>query len=305
MKIPLRIPFLILAASFGFLFWASPGRNRPLQRENPVPGGVCVAWAASLKAAAGDPGPLLVRARTLSERLRTGTSEDAWLGVKRELNIAAATLARLPQAGSLPWREWILENRYKNPELSLALLKQARGVLGREGLMALALELDQRLTPRPLRLEALSLLWALDPMTGRNRTSRLFREDIRANDTLRAEVVDRILRPRRGPLVDEVLLQDVVQQNSMEDRARRLAIESLSEHGATNAAADLEVIFRSDARSLILRTTALMAVLHLDPARGRLLLDLQPNPADQPVLFGVLQRLRKEYGLPPFPSRGS
>ncbi|MFQ5748954.1 MAG: hypothetical protein ACE5H3_05785 [Planctomycetota bacterium] len=302
---PLRIPFLILAASFGFLFWASPGPNPPLVQENPVPAGVSLAWKARLKAAAGDPGPLLVRARTLAERLRTGTSEDAWAGVNRELNIAAATLARLPRARALPWRDWILENRHRYPELSLALLKQASGILGREDLMALALELDQRITPRPLRLEALSLLWTLDPMTGRNRTSRLFREDARANDTLRAEVVGRILRPRRGPLVDEVLLQDVVQQNSMEDRARRLAIEALSEHGMTEASADLEVIFRSDARSLILRTTALMAVLNLDPARGRLLLDLQPNPADQPVLFGFLQRLRKEYGLSPFPSGGS
>ncbi len=304
MKIPLRIPFLILAASCGFLFWASPAQNPPLVQKEPVPVGVSLAWTARLAAATRDPDPLLVRARTLAERLRTGTPENEWAGVNRELNIAAAALARLPRARSFPWRGWILENRHRYPELSLALLQHAARVLDRRSLLALALELDQRITPRPLRLEALSLLWTLDPMTGRNRTSSLFREDVRANDTLRAEVVQRLLRPRRGPLVDEVLLQDVVQQNSMEDRARRLAIEALSEHGVTRASADLEVIFRSDSRSLILRTTALLAVLHLDPARGRLLLDLQPNPADQPVLFGFLQRLRKEYGLPPFPGTG-
>lgn len=298
MPIALRIVFPLLAAGL-LLPWSGPEpRNALREWRDPAPG-PCLALASRV-AGDGDPEALLVQARTLGERLRTGVPPAELTPTRRRLDLVAGALASLPGARAFPWQEWIEETQNRRPELALAFFRGARRCLG-TGVIGLIEALDRRELPWTLRLEMYATLWRLDPAAALWRSRRLLlRERPRANDVLAARLIAEVLAAAPGPEVDELLVA-AARRMDLDERARREAIRALGRRRSLQATGDLQALVLEGSRSALIRIEALRSLLQILPRQegDRFLLEHPPSLYLAPRLYEVWRRLRAERGLPP------
>lgn len=293
---------------------AAPGR---LQRTLTA---LCCLWAACSPAAPPDPGEgaaeapypdpaaqavadaaqgpdapqeLLVRARTAAARLRTDATVEELEPLGEEMRLCVQALTLLDGAPDFPWGDWIEEDRGITPHLGAELLRAADHVVSAEEAMRLARGCDQRETGLPLRLQAHRVMWRHDPpfAVARARLA-LFREQPRADDRFRPALLEELLLPRHDPAVDNLLL-DVAALDTMESRARRLALNALPDREVPGAAAICESIFDTEATDLMVRQQALRAIVALDRERARRVLDEKlPDPGVEPILHAFMVDMR-------------
>ena len=236
---------------------------------------------------------LLARARTAAVRLRTDAPVEELEPLGREMRLCVQALTLLPESAALSWDTWIREDRADTPALATELLRAADHVVAPELALQLANANDRRTSALVLRLEAHRILWRLDPGFAEARArNMLFHEEPRAQDSLRPNYVAEILVPRRDAASDR-LLQEIAVDDTMEPRARRLALRELGGRTVPGTAALAESIFDTEATDLMVRQEALRAIVALEPARARRVLDDKlPSPDVQPILYGFMVDLR-------------
>lgn len=242
---------------------------------------------------------LKVRARTAAERLHTNATVEELDPLRAELELTVGAIAALPDATTFPWQDWIEDSRFILPELTEQELHAATRILEDPEAMTLARFCDFREMPAGPRLVAHGVFWRVDPNEAyaRGRTL-LFREHTRARDRMRRIYVEDLLLTIEHPRAEEMLL-DIATEDSMEPRARVLAVRSLKDRGNREAPAILESLFDTEATNFLVRKEALMAILTLDPPRGhRILLDKMPSRAIDPGTWEFMRTLREDEGLP-------
>lgn len=307
MPVAARLRILFPVALTGLLLGlpGAPEGPPPMPFGSPVPLGTSLRTALDTPGTVDGQPALWVRARTAGERLRTWTVDTERRAAREDLEACVAALARSPGRRDLPWREWIEAARYPLPELAETLFRGASEALGPDA-QPLALAFDDPTSPDGLRLGLLRFLWAVRPLEGAKHTRRLFLDEIpRAGDTLRPRVITEILAVQEGPLraaeADRLLLEAALRER-LPERTRREAVKALDRRGVRQAAPSLEGIFLGEGASQILRSTALVALLHLDPPRGReVLLERVPDAVTEGILYETFRRLRKDQGLVPLP----
>ncbi|MHC4824776.1 MAG: hypothetical protein ACYTEP_12305 [Planctomycetota bacterium] len=266
---------------------------------SPFPSEASVALAASFSGPEVALQELRVRARTAAERLHTNASVEELEPLQAELELTVGAIAALPGAAALPWQEWIENSRFSVPELTEQELLAATRILEDPEAIALARTCDFREMPGESRLIAHEVFWRVDPNEAyaRGRTL-LFREHIRARDRMRRIYVEELLITLDHPMADEMLL-DVATEDSMEPRARVLAVRSLKDRGNREAPAILESLFDTEATNFLVRKEALLAILALDPPRGhKILMEKMPSRAIDPGTWEFMRTLREQEGLP-------
>ena len=268
--------------------------------EPPVEPGAAVPYpeaaAAAVLAEVGSEAPagaLLARARTAAVRLRTDATTEELEPLGREMTLCVQALTLVDGAAELPWETWILEDRSQTPALATELLRAAVHVLPAAESVRLAALNDLRTVALPLRLEAHRVLWTHDPGLAAPRARAVFfREQPRAQDLLRPEYVEHVLAPLEGESVDR-LLQEIAVSDTMESRARRLALRALAGRDAAGSSALAESVFDTEATDLMVRQEALRTMAALDRTRAmRVLEEKLPDPNVQPVLYGFMVDLR-------------
>ena len=242
---------------------------------------------------------LQVRARTAAVRLHTDATAAELEGLEAELRLSVRALAALPNADALPWRQWIADSWRVLPELTEQYILCAEELLSGEAALILARSVDIREMPAHVRLVAHRMLWKLDPNEALARGNvLLFRERPRASDRMRPLYVEELLVPSDHPLALEMML-NVATSDSMEGRARTLAIRALGNGSSFEAPPILESLFDTESTNFLVRKEAMLAILKLDPPRAHaMLLDRMPSRAADPGLWEFMVSLRKQEGLP-------
>lgn len=246
---------------------------------------------------------LRVRARTAAERLHTNATVEEITGLQAELELTMHALAALDGADAFPWSNWIQESRFVLPELTEQELLVATQVLDDQAALALCRTCDFREMPAKPRLVAHHAFWRIDMHEGFARGRKLlFLENTRARDLMRQMYVEQVLPQVEGeeaqPWVMELYL-DIATEESMEPRARSLAVRALREHRSREAPAILESLFDTESTNFLIRKEAMLAILDLDPERGhRMLLDKMPARDIDPGTWEFMRELRVREGLP-------
>jgi len=246
---------------------------------------------------------LRVRARTAAERLHTHATIEEMPGLQAELELTTHALAALDGADAFPWSDWIKESRFVLPELTEQELLVATQVLDDQAALALCRTCDFREMPAKPRLVAHHTFWRIDMHEGFARGRKLlFLENTRARDLMRQMYVEQVLPKVEGEeaqlWVVELYL-DIATEESMEPRARSLAVRALRERRNKEAPAILESLFDTESTNFLIRKEALLAILDLDPERGhRMLLDKIPARSIDPGTWEFMRELRKREGLP-------
>ena len=246
---------------------------------------------------------LRVRARTAAERLHTNATVEEMPGLRAELELTVLALAALDGADAFPWLDWIKESRFVVPKMTEQELLAATLVLDKDATIALCRACDFREMPARPRLVAHRAFWRLDVHEGFARGKKLlFLDNRRARDLIRPLYVEEVLleveREEAEPWVNELLL-DIATEESMEPRARALAVRALRERGNKEAPAILESLFDTESTNFLIRKEALLAILDLDPRRGhRMLLDKMPARDIDPGTWEFMRELRQREGLP-------
>jgi len=254
--------------------------------------------AASFDSAEEAIDELQVRARTAAVRLHTDALAEELPELQSQLLENVRAIAALPDAETLPWREWIEENWRILPELTEQYILCAEELLDGEAALLVARSADIREMPIRVRLVAHRMLWSLDPNEALARGNvLLFRERPRATDRMRPLYVEELLITSDHPLAIEMLLNTAT-SDSMEPRARRLAIRALGDGNSFEAPAILESLFDTESTNFLVRKEALLAILKLDPARAHvMLMDRLPERQHDPGLWEFMMSLREQEGL--------
>jgi hypothetical protein len=125
----------------------------------------------------------------------------------------------------------------------------------------------------------------------------MFREKPRAGDLLRPQYLEEMLLAVHGHLADELLLS-IAAEESMEARARSLAMRAVVKRGMVEAAPILESVFDTEATNFLIRKDALLAVLKLDQQRGiSILVNKMPQRTSDIGLFTFMTTLREQYNI--------
>jgi hypothetical protein len=101
----------------------------------------------------------------------------------------------------------------------------------------------------------------------------------------------------QSELATELLLA-IAADESMESRARSLAISAIVERNMVEAAPIFESVFDTEATNFLIRKEALLAVLALDEQRGKaILMNKMPQRTTDIGLFTFMDRLRQQYNI--------
>ncbi|MFK5955246.1 MAG: hypothetical protein QM477_02240 [Planctomycetota bacterium] len=246
---------------------------------------------------------LRVRARTAAERLHTDALVEELPALREELQLTVMALAALDDAETFPWKDWIEESRFLIPEMTEQELLAATQVLGPEASLILCRSCDFREMPERPRLVAHRTFWRLDVNEAFARGNKLlFLDHPRARDRIRQMYVEDVLLQVEGEEAQQwvtELLLDIATEESMEPRARSLAVRALRERRNQEAPAILESLFDTESTNFLLRKEALMAILDLDNVRGqRILLEKMPSRSIDPGTWEFMRLLRAQEGLP-------
>ena len=255
--------------------------------------------AASFESAEAAIAELQVRARTAAVRLHTDALVDELPGLEADLIKNVRALAALPNADALPWRQWVEDSWRILPELTEQYMLCAEELLRDEAALLLVRSTDIREMPVRVRIITHRMLWQLDPNEAMARGNvLLFRERPRASDRMRPRYVEELLVGSTDPLKLELLL-NVATSDSMESRARTLAIRELGNSNSFEAPPILESLFDTESTNFLVRKEALLSVLKLDPPRAHaMLMDRMPGREHDPGLWEFMVSLRKQEGLP-------
>lgn len=261
--------------------------------------GACEAYAEAARASSTPVAALREQGLAAARRLQAGVAPEEWDGAQATMRRLAQAPACAPDAGQLPWQDWIREARRSDPEFATQQLHAAHVALKARAL-PLALELDQRDTQDGLRLEAHRILWIEDPGQAAARArALLFREPPRAQDRLRPAYVEQILALAPPADAFEIRLAAAA-DDGMEHRARLEALRALRASGDPAAAPVLESIFIGEHADFIIRRESMMALYDLDRARARQLLARRfPEEPTDPGLREFLGSLRAQEGIVP------
>lgn len=239
-----------------------------------------------------------VRARTVAVRLHTDALVTEMEDLQRQLEEYVRTLAALPDAETLPWNQWIHDTWKTVPELAEQYILCAEHLLRGEAALLVARSTDIREMPIQVRLVAHRMLWSLDPNeAGARGNILLFRERPRASDRMRPLYVEELLIPSPHPLALDMLL-NVAAADTMEARARTMAIRALGNSSSMEAPAILESVFDTESVNFLVRKEALLSILKLDPPRAHAMLETRlPQQSVEPGLWEFMQELREQENL--------
>ena len=239
-----------------------------------------------------------VRARTVAVRLHTDALATEMEDLQRQLEEYVRALAALPDAETLPWNQWIHDTWKTIPELSEQYILCAEQLLTGEAALIVARTTDLREMPIQVRLVSHRMLWSLDPNEALARGNMmLFRERPRASDRMRPLYVEEILVPSTHPFATDMLL-DVAVTDSMEARARTMAIHALGNSGSNEAPAILESVFDTESVNFLVRKEALLSILKLDPPRAHAMLESRlPERSIEPGMWEFIMNLREQENL--------
>lgn len=258
----------------------------------PYPAAEAAAVLAEIETAPAEEA-LLVRARTAAARLRTDATEEELPGLQLEMELCVQALTLVDGTEAFPWADWIEADRGETPALAAELLRAANHVLDADGAMILARSNDSRETGLRLRIQSHQVMWERDPAFADARARHaLFRENPRDRDRFRPALLEEVLTPRHGPQVDRLLL-DVAVKDTMESRARRLALTTLASRELAGTAAVCESIFDTESTDLLVRQEALRTIAALDPERLIQIVERKTPPRNvQPILHDFMHDLR-------------
>ncbi len=241
---------------------------------------------------------LLEQSRALAVRFRTlSDSNDREQVLDEMKNTIRATL-KTHTTEALDWGAAIEADKHISLELALEEFACAQLLLDPPALTTIIRQQDWRTTPILLRIACHRALWQLDDKEAYSRARNLmFREQPRANDTLRPIYLEKLLVDIKGSLVNELLLS-IAAEESMESRARSLAIEYLVSRQVSDISPILESIFDTEATNFLLRKQALLAILKLDEPRGRgILINKIPQRSADLGMFTFMSSLRQQYSI--------
>ena len=136
-------------------------------------------------------------------------------------------------------------------------------------------------------------------MEGFNRCRRFFlREQVRAQDQSRAQVVERVLTPAHDARATELLIT-VATSPQVQEFARRLAIRALVARQARESAPYFDALFRSEDTNSALRREAFSGAATLNPDLARrTLIQLNQNPNLEFNLEEFLDEWRQTLQVP-------
>jgi hypothetical protein len=241
---------------------------------------------------------LLEKSRTLAVRYRTlahGNERDT---LRAELRDTVRATCFFHDTDPLNWGAVIEADKFAHPELAIEELLCAMNLLSPNEVVAIIRQQDRRTNPQALRIECHRLLWQIDEKEAYSRARNLmFREAPRANNTLRPNYLDHMLLAINSPLVDELLIA-IAAEESMESRARSLAISAIANRNLSEASPILESIFDTEATNFLIRKESLMAILAIDETRGRSILQNKtPQSSSDYGLYIFMTELRTQYGI--------
>ena len=241
---------------------------------------------------------LVERSRALAVRYRTIPGYDARIQALDEIRITIRAAASFHAQHPLDWGNLIQEDKAGHPELAVEEFLCADHLLDPEELITIIRQQDMRTTPVQLRIACHSSLWRIDPKEAYTRARNLmFREKTRAGDLLRPQYLEDMLLAVQGHLADELLLS-IAAEESMEARARSLAMNAVVKRGMVEAAPIFESVFDTEATNFLIRKDALLAVLKLDQQRGiSILVNKMPQRTSDLGLFTFMTALREQYNI--------
>ena len=241
---------------------------------------------------------LVERSRSLAVRYRTVSGYDARIQALDEIRITIRAAASFHTQHPLDWGNLIQEDKGGHPELAVEEFLCADYLLDSEELITIIRQQDMRTTPTHLRVACHNSLWRIDPKEAYTRARNLmFREKTRAGDLLRPQYLEDMLLAVEGHLADELLLS-IAAEESMEARARSLAMNAVVKRGMVEAAPIFESVFDTEATNFLIRKDALLAVLKLDPQRGiSILVNKMPQRTNDIGLFTFMTALREQYNI--------
>jgi len=246
---------------------------------------------------------LWVRCRTLSEQIRTYSTEDERRILLRKQQVLLAVIANSIEMSDSDWSTLILETTRGLPQLALAALPYALEQMQAPSSVALLRRLDQRTTPDSLRVWVLHYLWHFQPQETQARVIRIFLNELgRHNSQLETSIVEIVLSPRGDdPLASEALVQ-CISTLSVPGPTRLKALRALEEHRPKGLVALAESIFLSENSDLSIKHEALLLVLSLQPKRGHhMLMNRVPAMESMPATYRLFRLLRLQEGLPSLP----
>ena len=241
---------------------------------------------------------LVERSRSLAVRYRTISGYVARIQALDEIRITIRAAASFHAQHPLDWGNLIQEDKAGHPELAVEEFLCADYLLDPEELIIIIRQQDMRTTPTQLRVACHNSLWRIDPKEAYTRARNLmFREKTRAGDPLRPQYLEDMLLDVQGHLADELLLS-IAAEESMEARARSLAMSAVVKRGMVEAAPIFESVFDTEATNFLIRKDALLAVLKLDQQRGiSILVNKMPQRTSDIGLFTFMTALREQYNI--------
>jgi len=241
---------------------------------------------------------LVERSRSLAVRYRTISGHDARLEALNEIRSTIRAAASFNAQHPIDWGNLIQKDKVAHPELAVEEFLCAEYLLKPEELITIIRQQDMRTTPLQLRVASHNSLWRIDPKEAYTRARNLmFREKPRAGDLLRPQYLEEMLLAVHGHLADELLLS-IAAEESMEARARSLAMRDVVKRGMVEAAPIFESVFDTEATNFLIRKDALLAVLKLDQQRGiSILINKMPQRTSDIGLFTFMTALREQYNI--------
>ncbi|MFT7516334.1 MAG: hypothetical protein ACI84O_000109 [Myxococcota bacterium] len=241
---------------------------------------------------------LLERSRTIAVRYRTLSDRTQRVQALSEMQICLRAAAELHLAHPLDWATAIETDKGNHAELAVEEFLCAEYLLDEDALLTIIRQQDRRTTPSELRLACHKALWRVSPQEAYSRARNLmFREKPRAGDALRPNYLEYLLIDIDGPLVDELLIS-IAAEESMEPRARSLAMDAIVDRQLAEVSPILESIFDTEATNFLIRKQALLAILQLDQQRGfSILLNKMPQRSSNLGMHTFMSTLREQYNL--------
>jgi len=241
---------------------------------------------------------LVERSRLLAVRYRTISEHGARSKALNEIQITLRAAASLNAQHPLDWGDLIQKDKDRHPELAVEEFLCAEYLLDSEELRKIIRQQDMRTTPIQLRVACHNSLWRIDSKEAYARARNLmFREKPRAGDLLRPQYLEKMLLAVQGHLADELLLS-IAAEESMEARARSLAMKDVVKRGMVEAAPIFESVFDTESTNFLIRKDALLAVLELDQQRGiSILVNKMPQRTSDIGLFTFMTALREKYNI--------
>ena len=254
--------------------------------------------ARSMASSENPANDLVERSRSLAVRYRTISDHAARIKMLDDIQITIRSAASFHSQHPLDWADLIQKDKTGHPELAVEEFLCAEYLLEPEELITIIRHQDMRTTPIQLRVACHNSLWRIDPKEAYTRARNLmFREKPRAGDLLRPQYLEEMLLTVHGHLADELLLS-IAAEESMEARARSLAMRAVVKRGMVEAAPILESVFDTEATNFLIRKDALLAVLKLDQQRGiSILVNKMPQRTSDIGLFTFMTTLREQYNI--------